>query len=125
MTSQETVPQTDLDLSEIDRCYNFHPFTALAEHEKHGPPVVMVRGDGVWLEDATGQRYIDGMAVVVRKRRLRSTRNCRSNATAGGNALVLPCIFIDEQRCAGVAGQATHRNGAFTHVENLFRQLRI
>ena len=62
MTSQETVPQTDLDLSEIDRCYNFHPFTALAEHEKHGPPVVMVGGDGVWLEDANGQRYIDGMA---------------------------------------------------------------
>ena len=62
MTSQETVPEKDLDLSEIDRRYNFHPFTALAEHEKHGPPVVMVRGDGSWLEDATGQRYIDGMA---------------------------------------------------------------
>ena len=62
MTSQETVPEKDLDLSEIDRHYSFHPFTALAEHEKHGPPVVMVRGHGVWLEDATGQRYIDGMA---------------------------------------------------------------
>ena len=62
VTSQETVPEKDLDLSEIDRRYNFHPFTALAEHEKHGPPVVMVRGDGSWLEDSTGQRYIDGMA---------------------------------------------------------------
>ncbi len=62
VTFQETVPEKDLDLSEIDRRYNFHPFTALAEHEKHGPPVVMVRGDGSWLEDATGQRYIDGMA---------------------------------------------------------------
>lgn len=49
-------------LADLDRRYNFHPFTQLAEHEKHGPSVIMVRGDGVWLEDATGRRYIDAMA---------------------------------------------------------------
>ncbi len=53
---------TDVDLADLDRRYSFHPFTALAEHEKHGPPVVMVRGEGVWLEDSAGHRYIDGMA---------------------------------------------------------------
>jgi len=62
VTSQETVLEKGDNFAEIDRRYNFHPFTALAEHEKHGPAVVMVRGDGVWLEDSTGRRYIDGMA---------------------------------------------------------------
>ena len=49
-------------LAEIDRRYSFHPFTALAQHEQQGPPVVMVKGEGVWLEDSAGRRYIDGMA---------------------------------------------------------------
>lgn len=51
-----------VDFADIDRRYSFHPFTALAEHEQHGPTVVMVRGEGVWLEDSAGRRYIDGMA---------------------------------------------------------------
>ena len=55
-------PVTSAALAEIDRRYNFHPFTALAQHERHGPSVVMVRGEGVWLEDSAGRRYVDGMA---------------------------------------------------------------
>ena len=55
-------PVTSAALAEIDRRYNFHPFTALARHERHGPSVVMVRGEGVWLEDSAGRRYVDGMA---------------------------------------------------------------
>jgi len=50
------------NLADLDRRYNFHPFTALATHETHGPSVVMARGDGVWLEDVDGKRYVDGMA---------------------------------------------------------------
>src|SRR5688572_27520583 len=52
----------DADLIDKDRRFSFHPFTALATHEQQGPPVVIVRGEGVWLEDATGKRYIDAMA---------------------------------------------------------------
>ena len=62
MSTQQIVPESGVDLAELDRRYNFHPFTALAEHEKHGPPLVFVRGDNVWLEDTAGRRYIDGMA---------------------------------------------------------------
>ena len=50
------------DLHEIDRSFSFHPFTALAQHEAEGPPAVMVGGDGVWLQDSAGKRYLDGMA---------------------------------------------------------------
>lgn len=53
---------TARDLVDIDRRYSFHPFTSLATHEKNGPHTVMVRGKGVWLEDANGRRYLDGMA---------------------------------------------------------------
>lgn len=49
------------DLEELDKKYLFHPFTALADHEKNGP-IVIVKGEGVWLEDNHGRRYIDGMA---------------------------------------------------------------
>ena len=62
MTTKETLSASGVDFAEIDRRYSFHPFTALADHEKHGPAVVMVGGDGVWLEDSTGRRYVDGMA---------------------------------------------------------------
>lgn len=62
MTAKPTKSGEAPALAEIDRRYSFHPFTALAQHEQHGPPVVMVRGEGVWLEDSAGERYIDGMA---------------------------------------------------------------
>jgi L-2,4-diaminobutyrate transaminase len=60
MTS--TATHAARDLVDIDRHYSFHPFTNLAAHEKSGPHTVMVRGKGVWLEDAQGRRYLDGMA---------------------------------------------------------------
>ena len=50
------------DLAELDRRFLFHPFTALADHERAGPPIVIVKGEGVWLEDSTGKRYLDAMA---------------------------------------------------------------
>jgi L-2,4-diaminobutyrate transaminase len=49
------------DLADLDRRYLFHPFTALAEHEQAGP-LVIVRGEGVYVEDDRGNRYIDAMA---------------------------------------------------------------
>ena len=62
MTASPPKSGDESALAEIDRRYSFHPFTALAHHEQHGPPVVMVKGEGVWLEDSAERRYIDGMA---------------------------------------------------------------
>lgn len=61
MTAEIATPM-NATLAELDRRYAFHPFTGLADHERQGPAVMMVRGDGVWLEDVNGRRYIDGMA---------------------------------------------------------------
>jgi adenosylmethionine-8-amino-7-oxononanoate aminotransferase len=37
----------------------WHPFTAMSAFAEEGAPVI-VRGDGFFLEDTTGQRYLDG-----------------------------------------------------------------
>jgi len=54
------VAQTDL--ADLDRRHAFHPFTALAEHERSGPSIMIVAGEGAQLIDAHGRRYIDAMA---------------------------------------------------------------
>ena len=62
VNSESTVAGDGIDFAELDRHYLFHPFTALADHEKNGPSIVMAKGDGVWVEDIDGHRYIDAMA---------------------------------------------------------------
>jgi len=52
---------TKTTLSEADLRHAFHPQTNLAAHGASGPFVVE-RGAGVWLWDADGRRYLDGMA---------------------------------------------------------------
>jgi L-2,4-diaminobutyrate transaminase len=49
-------------LADLDRRYSFHPFTALADHEQSGPPLVITRASGSRLYDDRGQSYIDAMA---------------------------------------------------------------
>ncbi|MEO6623724.1 MAG: aminotransferase, partial [Burkholderiaceae bacterium] len=39
----------------------FHPYTPLASQRETGP-VVMTRGDGVYVEDDQGNRYLEGMS---------------------------------------------------------------
>lgn len=46
-------------LAEADLAHAFHPQTNLAAH---AAPFVIARGEGVWLEDQGGDRFLDGMA---------------------------------------------------------------
>jgi L-2,4-diaminobutyrate transaminase len=62
MTATASVLRNAPDLADLDRRYLFHPFTALAAHEVNGPPLIIVKGKGVWLEDDKDNRYIDAMA---------------------------------------------------------------
>lgn len=55
-------PLSHDDLSAMDRRSLFHPFTALGDHERDGPPVVIRSGRGARLTDAAGKTYIDAMA---------------------------------------------------------------
>ncbi|MDQ3561198.1 MAG: aminotransferase [Pseudomonadota bacterium] len=61
MTTSTALLRNAPDLAELDRRYLFHPFTALADHERNGP-MVITEGKGVWLKDDKGDSYIDSMA---------------------------------------------------------------
>jgi 4-aminobutyrate---pyruvate transaminase len=43
-----------------DIAYHLHPYTNLATHEKDGP-LVITRGEGVYVYDDAGNRYLEGL----------------------------------------------------------------
>ena len=51
------------ELQEYDRRYVWHPFTQMREWEAT-PPVVIERGEGSWLIDTDGNRYLDGVGAI-------------------------------------------------------------
>jgi len=51
-------------LYELDRRHVLHPTSPLHDHHAHGPSVVMERGEGIYLTDTNGKRYIDGLSSL-------------------------------------------------------------
>ncbi len=54
-------PTHNLSLEELDRQSMFHPYTALADHHDKGVRVIS-EGEGVWVRDPAGKRYLDAVA---------------------------------------------------------------
>lgn len=52
-------------LADCDKKHLWHPFTPMREWcaEKHSP-LVLVRGEGAWLTDSDGKRYLDGNSSI-------------------------------------------------------------
>ena len=50
-------------LQDIDRSYVWHPFTQMRDWES-SDPLVIVRGEGSWLIDSDGRRWLDGVASI-------------------------------------------------------------
>jgi len=50
-------------LREYDRRYVWHPFTQMKEWEAE-PPIVITKGEGSWLIDSDGNRYLDGVGAI-------------------------------------------------------------
>jgi adenosylmethionine---8-amino-7-oxononanoate aminotransferase len=50
-------------LREWDRQHVWHPFTQMQEWEQE-EPIVIIRGEGSWLIDTDGNRYLDGVASM-------------------------------------------------------------
>jgi 4-aminobutyrate--pyruvate transaminase len=48
-------------LAAIDVAYTLHPYTNLALHEEQGP-LIITHGEGIYLYDEDGKRYLDGFA---------------------------------------------------------------
>ena len=49
------------DMAQRDLSAVWHPCTQMKDHEAL-PPIPVKRGDGVWLEDFDGNRYIDAIS---------------------------------------------------------------
>src|ERR1700727_1760554 len=52
---------TNATLARRDLKHLWHPCTQMHDHETV-PMVPIVRGDGAWLIDADGRRYLDGIS---------------------------------------------------------------
>ena len=50
-------------LRQQDRDHLYHGFTPLSLHQQKGTPI-FVKGQGVYLWDTAGKRYIDGLASL-------------------------------------------------------------
>ncbi|MXX11350.1 MAG: adenosylmethionine--8-amino-7-oxononanoate transaminase [Nitrospira sp. SB0677_bin_15] len=50
-------------LSKWDRKYVWHPFTQMQEWEKEAP-LIIERGDGIYLYDVHGNKYLDGSSSI-------------------------------------------------------------
>ena len=46
-----------------DKKYIWHPFTQMRDWQKQ-PPVIIERGEGNYLIDARGKRYLDGVSSL-------------------------------------------------------------
>ncbi|HWI40119.1 MAG TPA: aminotransferase class III-fold pyridoxal phosphate-dependent enzyme, partial [Verrucomicrobiae bacterium] len=57
------MPDKTRRLQDLDRSYVWHPFTQM-QGWMADDPIVIERGEGVWLVDTDGNRYLDGVASM-------------------------------------------------------------
>lgn len=56
------LPLSNAELRALDLAHVWHPCTQMKDHEAELPLVPMRRGQGVWLEDHDGNRYLDAIS---------------------------------------------------------------
>jgi adenosylmethionine-8-amino-7-oxononanoate aminotransferase len=88
-------------LDAADRRFGWHPFTQMREYQNN-PRLHLVRGEGSWLIDGEGQRYLDGNASVWTNvhghndpdlnRALREPKISRASRTAPCRAVSTPTM---------------------------------
>ncbi len=49
-------------LTQKDLKYIWHPFTQMKEYETDDPPMIIDRGEGIYIYDIEGNKYIDGIS---------------------------------------------------------------
>jgi hypothetical protein len=93
------------DVADLDRQVMWHPFTQMAEWE----PLVIAAGDGNYLIDRAGRRYLDGVSSLWCNvhghrhprldRALRDDTHRRAIARVGGRSdgdIVNPSTGVDQ-----------------------------
>ena len=49
------------DIGRTDIRHHLHPYSNFKRHEKEGP-FIITRGDGIWVYDEHGNKYLEGLA---------------------------------------------------------------
>lgn len=51
-------------LIELDKKHFIHPTSSIQDQQAHGPKAIIEKGEGVYLYDITGKKYIDAMSSL-------------------------------------------------------------
>lgn len=52
------------DLIELDKKHFIHPTSSIKQQQKQGPKSIIQEGEGIYLKDINGQRFIDAMSSL-------------------------------------------------------------
>lgn len=52
------------ELVELDKKHFFHPLTPPKLQYEQGPPIIAEKGEGIYITDVKGDKYIDGMSML-------------------------------------------------------------
>ncbi|MFB7303588.1 aminotransferase family protein [Heyndrickxia sporothermodurans] len=52
------------ELAELDKKHFLHPTSSIQQQQEQGPGFIFTKGEGVYLEDVSGKKLIDGMSSL-------------------------------------------------------------
>lgn len=52
------------ELAELDKKHFLHPTSSIQQQQEQGPGFIFTKGEGVYLEDVSGKKVIDGMSSL-------------------------------------------------------------
>src|SRR5690625_1631422 len=55
---------TKQDFIEMDKKHFLHPTSNIKQQQKNGPAIIFKKGEGIYVEDIDGKRYIEGMSSL-------------------------------------------------------------
>ena len=111
-------------LVEWDRKHLWHPFTQMADWARGPEPLIIERGEGSWLVDVRGRRWLDGVASIWtnvhghRKKELDEALVRQTEKVAHSTLLGLANVPAVElaKRLADIAPRGPEKKPALTRV---------
>src|SRR5690625_3226924 len=55
---------TKQELSELDKKHFLHPTSSIKQQQEEGPAKIFTEGDGIYLYDIDGDKFIDGLSCL-------------------------------------------------------------
>lgn len=56
--------KSEAELRELDHKHFIHPSTPMKTFAENGPTLIFTKGEGIYLTDTTGRKYIDGLSSL-------------------------------------------------------------